>query len=200
MIQQKQDRRVRRTQKLLKDSLIALLKETEFKNISVKDITERADLNRGTFYLHYTDIYQLLAEIEEEILNDFERIIRNYEWTNGVRSLADIFTAIVQYVDEHRDVCQILFENNVSNDFLSRFHTLIQNNTYDLIRQLFPCDNPLYYEMFFEYAAYGVIGIIHRWLHTPNPVLSTVQLARLIDRMVIGTGHELLTSKESAAI
>ena len=60
MEDQKQDRRVRRTQKLLKDSLVTLMQEKEFKNISVKDITDRADLNRGTFYLHYTDTYHLL--------------------------------------------------------------------------------------------------------------------------------------------
>ena len=44
------DRRVRRTRRLLKDSLIALMQEKEFMDISVKEITDRADLNRGTFY------------------------------------------------------------------------------------------------------------------------------------------------------
>lgn len=53
MESQKEDRRIRRTQKMLKDSLIELMTERDFKNISVKDITERADLNRGTFYNHY---------------------------------------------------------------------------------------------------------------------------------------------------
>lgn len=194
MNQQKQDRRVRRTQKLLKDSLIALLREKEFKNISVKDITDHADLNRGTFYLHYTDIYQLLNEIEDEILTDFEHILCSYEWSKDSTSLVGVFTPIVEYVDEHRNVCQILFENNVSSDFLTRFHELIQRTAYDMIKTIFPCDNPLYYDMFFEYAAYGVMGIIRRWIHTPHPVNNAAQLAKLIDRMVVGTGHELLIS------
>ena len=60
----KQDRRIRRTQKLLKDSLIELMQEKEFKNISVKDITDRADLNRGSFYLHYNDTYHLLQQMQ----------------------------------------------------------------------------------------------------------------------------------------
>ena len=78
MEDQKQDRRVRRTQKLLKDSLVTLMQEKEFKNISVKDITDRADLNRGTFYLHYTDTYHLLEDIEEDVLNDFQEMIHSY--------------------------------------------------------------------------------------------------------------------------
>ena len=52
-----EDRRVRRTKQLIKQSLIELMHEKPFKDITVKDITERADLNRGTFYLHYVDIY-----------------------------------------------------------------------------------------------------------------------------------------------
>ena len=45
----KEDRRVRRTKKLLKQGLSELMKEKDFKDISVKDITDRMDLNRGTF-------------------------------------------------------------------------------------------------------------------------------------------------------
>ena len=61
-----EDRRVRRTKQLIKQSLIELMHEKPFKDITVKDITERADLNRGTFYLHYVDIYDLLSKIEDE--------------------------------------------------------------------------------------------------------------------------------------
>ncbi|MDO4925716.1 MAG: TetR/AcrR family transcriptional regulator [Turicibacter sp.] len=59
-----EDRRVRRTKQLIKQSLIELMHEKEFKEITVKDITERADLNRGTFYLHYVDIYDLLIALK----------------------------------------------------------------------------------------------------------------------------------------
>lgn len=51
----KEDRRIRRTQRLLKESLAELMSEKSFNNITIKDITEKADLNRGTFYLHYTN-------------------------------------------------------------------------------------------------------------------------------------------------
>ena len=78
MESQKEDRRIRRTQKMLKDSLIELMTERDFKNISVKDITERADLNRGTFYNHYTDTYDLLQKMESDVLADFQDMIDNF--------------------------------------------------------------------------------------------------------------------------
>ena len=70
----KEDRRVRRTQKLLKESLVQLMSEKAFKDITIKDITERADLNRGTFYLHYSDTYDLLTARERTASLDMRAI------------------------------------------------------------------------------------------------------------------------------
>ena len=69
----KEDRRIRRTKKLLKQALAQLMDEKDFKDITVKDITERADLNRDTFYLHYTDTYDILNKIEDEILKNIQK-------------------------------------------------------------------------------------------------------------------------------
>ena len=74
-----EDRRVRRTKKLLKQGLSELMKEKDFKDISVKDITDRMDLNRGTFYLHYNDIYDLLEKIEDDVIHDFQTVIDKYK-------------------------------------------------------------------------------------------------------------------------
>ena len=73
-----EDRRVRRTKQLIKQSLIELMHEKSFKEITVTDITKRADLNRGTFYLHYVDIYDLLSKIEDETLQAIEEMLLDY--------------------------------------------------------------------------------------------------------------------------
>src|ERR1700733_4611858 len=60
---QRLDPRIRRTRGLLQDALKGLLRDKEFENISVQDITEAATLNRATFYAHYTDKFALLEEL-----------------------------------------------------------------------------------------------------------------------------------------
>ena len=70
------DRRVRRTKKHLRQALTKLLLEKELKDISVLELTELADINRGTFYLHYRDIYDLYEKTEGEILDKFNNIIK----------------------------------------------------------------------------------------------------------------------------
>src|SRR5687768_7461485 len=61
MEQHKEDRRTRRTRQLLRDALLALLKEKRYEAISVQDIIERADVARSTFYVHYIDKDDLLV-------------------------------------------------------------------------------------------------------------------------------------------
>lgn len=60
MIQDTQDRRVRRTRMRLQQAMLELLKEKDARSITVRELTQRADVNRGTFYAHYKDVFDLL--------------------------------------------------------------------------------------------------------------------------------------------
>uniref|UniRef100_UPI000A722E95 TetR/AcrR family transcriptional regulator n=1 Tax=Clostridium sp. NkU-1 TaxID=1095009 RepID=UPI000A722E95 len=101
------------------------MEKKDFKNISVKDITELADLNRGTFYLHYADTYCLLQEMESEVLNDFQDMVSNCRYAFKKDSLLPVVIPIIHYIEENKKICKILFENSSSNDFVNRFHTLV---------------------------------------------------------------------------
>ena len=62
------DRRTRRTKKLLTEAFIELLSVKKLNEITVKELCDKADVNRGTFYLHYQDIYDLKRQIETDLL------------------------------------------------------------------------------------------------------------------------------------
>ncbi|PAE40172.1 TetR/AcrR family transcriptional regulator [Bacillus sp. 7884-1] len=68
MTQSKTDPRVLRTRRLIMDSFIELSAKKEFKDITVKDITTEAMINRATFYYHFEDIYDLLEKALSEVL------------------------------------------------------------------------------------------------------------------------------------
>ena len=125
----KEDRRIRRTQRLLKESLAELMSEKSFNNITVKDITDKADLNRGTFYLHYTDTYGLLKAMEQDVLEDFQEMIDNYLHMGPPRDLMPVLSPVVHYIVENRDICSTLFENNASDGFFTKFKNLIHKAT-----------------------------------------------------------------------
>ena len=75
----KMDRRIRKTKAQLRHGLAKLLKEKTIKEIKVKELVEEVDINRSTFYLHYTDIYDLMEQTENDLKNEILEIIHNDE-------------------------------------------------------------------------------------------------------------------------
>ncbi|MDF2887406.1 MAG: transcriptional regulator, TetR family [Lacrimispora sp.] len=191
MDMQKQDRRIRKTQRLLKKSLLELMEKKDFKNISVKDITELADLNRGTFYLHYADTYSLLQEMETEVLKDFQNMVNGYRDAFKKASLMPVTIPIIQYIEENKKICKILFENSSSNDFVNRFHTLILKNGTAIIKEQYPNAKDVTLNYFLEFITYGLTGVFKQWLNT-DMQQPKEEVAEFVDKVIMGTAKNLL--------
>ena len=73
--EKKEDRRVRRTKKLLSQGLIELMQHKQVKDITVRELADLVDVNRGTFYLYYRDIFDLLEQLEEELFEQLNAVI-----------------------------------------------------------------------------------------------------------------------------
>ena len=73
------DRRVRKTRRQLKECLTRLLKEKKIQDITVRELAEMADINRGTFYLHYKDVFDLLEKTESELLDNFNQLVMKHD-------------------------------------------------------------------------------------------------------------------------
>ena len=69
------DHRVRVTKMLVRKAFTTLLSQKPLQDISIKELCELAGINRGTFYTHYSDIYDLLSQLEEEMFADFEKAL-----------------------------------------------------------------------------------------------------------------------------
>jgi AcrR family transcriptional regulator len=69
------DRRIRRTRKLIQNALFSLMKEMPYQGIRINQITERADISRSTFYLHYETKDDLLLSIVDEIIDEYFQAI-----------------------------------------------------------------------------------------------------------------------------
>lgn len=180
----KEDRRIRRTQKLLKESLGGLMSEKAFKDITIKDITERADLNRGTFYLHYPDTYGLLKAMENDVLEDFQDMINGYLEARPENGLMSMLVPIVHYIVENEEICKNLFENDASNEFHTKFKTMVYKNGAAIIERLFPACKLADTDYFFEFVTYGIIGVLKRWLDG-GMVQSEEEIARIANDAII---------------
>ena len=101
------DRRVRKTKALLQQGLIRLMREKDVKDISVKELSDLADINRGTFYLHYSDIYDMLAQLEDQLFQEFHAILdRTLNPESGVLSHGTAIREIFSFLERHKDLAQ----------------------------------------------------------------------------------------------
>lgn len=187
-----EDRRSRRSRRLLKEGLLALMREKRFSEITVRDITERMDLNRGTFYLHYPDTTALLQSVETDMLAEAQALIdAHMAQTREERTLRPVFEPILDYVVEHREVCQALFVNNSSSNFTDRLHQLIRTNGLPLAQAWFHPSSQERMEYLLSFVTYGLIGLMKTWFDQ-GMTLPKETLVSAADRMVQGAGEGLL--------
>jgi AcrR family transcriptional regulator len=96
-LEEKLDRRKQRTRRMLRDALLVLIVEKGYDDLSVQDITEKDDLRRATFYLHYADKDELLAAVLREIFDELVKELEPLIQTDGFGGKTQTETFAVMY-------------------------------------------------------------------------------------------------------
>jgi len=109
------DRRVNRTRRQLRDAMMSLVLERGYNAVTIEDITERADLGRTTFYLHYHSKYDLLVETLEEITRDLKVQVEHQadmEKNQGIQT--NPVTVVFRHVEENRNLYRVILKGEGS--------------------------------------------------------------------------------------
>lgn len=101
MTERKENRSARRSRRMIRQAFQELLEEREFSKITVIDIVERADLNRSTFYAHYPDIYGIVDEMQEEIINRNMELFQRIEFRNILKDPKPYLQCIAATMEEN---------------------------------------------------------------------------------------------------
>jgi len=194
MTEKGEDRRSRRSQKLLKKGLLELMREKKFSAISVRDVTERADMNRGTFYLHYPDTTSLLQSVETDMLAEAQILIDEHlaEFEAG-GSLRPVFKPILDYIVEHRPEFEALFATNSTSNFTDRLQDLIHRNGVSLVQAKFHGVASSQMDFLINFIGYGLIGLIKTWFDQ-DMVIPRENLVQLADRLVNSAAEGVLSA------
>lgn len=162
-----ENRSVRKTKKMLKEGLLVLLKEKPISQITVIELCDSVDINRGTFYYHYDDIYDMLSTIEEEFFNEFyEIIIRDLESSLSKDEPYLILTNVFYFFDENAELCETLLGPNGDLAFIQRIKKIVDEKCSDIWRQTGFLLSSVEYELFNSFIINGYIGLLETWLKT----------------------------------
>lgn len=177
------DKRVIRTKDLLIRSLSALMKQKNIKDITVKELCEYADINRGTFYLHYKDIYDMLDSIEQELSEKFLQIFQKYNSETNEDFPYPLFLEIFKLVDDNAELFRVLIGPNGDISFIMKIFKLYNihclQSEFNKLSPQFSM-NQVYYSNF---ILYGCVGLIEQWLSRDTKE-SPEKMAELITKLV----------------
>ncbi len=199
MDSKKSDRRTSRTRRLLRDSLLSLILEKGYEAVTVEEITERADLGRTTFYLHYRDKEELLLESIDAMADDLVEAISRAPlsaWEFGSdpsgRSQASPLQTPLRSIFEHAaryaDLYRIILRGEGRSSATERLHEIIirSANSYiegRLVRER-PNIRPLIpYDVFTNYFAGALLGTVTWWLENSLPY-PPQQMAEMFERIL----------------
>jgi AcrR family transcriptional regulator len=177
----KLDRKSRYTRKALADSLIELMKDKPFIKITIRELCEKADINRTTFYAHYQDQYDLLKQIEEETLNYIEDILNKYDYDNkrSKREVLEMVEEIFDFIANNSNSLQVLLSENGDIGFQKKLfrHFMFKEQLLKYFPQkAIKEERKEYWSVF---VINGAIGMVQHWLKD-NRSVPVSELARIL--------------------
>jgi AcrR family transcriptional regulator len=175
----KENRKTRYTRMALRDSLMELLEDKPISKITVKELCERADINRTTFYAHYDSPADLLVQIEDETLAWANEKIMDMLGKPDRRETISDMEEIFTYLIENSSYMKVLLSERGDVSFQKRLFELIYLSCDLAPLQAAKVKDDELREYYLVFAVSGSIGLIQQWLKD-GPVKSAKEMAEII--------------------
>lgn len=153
------DARIRYTKMMVKNAFVALLKKKPLNKVTVKEICELAEINRATFYKYYRDPFDLLEQMEEEMIAQMQSNLKTPS-----SSFREVFMRIMENIRADGEKYRILFSENGDSKFPGLIFPLYYGYIAKDISENFPRLSPAQQEWLYYFMAQGCCGILERWV------------------------------------
>lgn len=189
---QYEDLRVKKTKRSIRNSFLELIMEKDISKITVKELSEKAEINRKTFYIHYDSVYHVMEELENEIIQKLQKILDEYDYFNNPSNINLLFLAL---------------NNIVSEDY--KFYKRILNSTYysflvnkvkiyfkDMLIKQYSTNSALdkqVLSLYAEYISTGVISMYVEWIQDKT-LLSLEEMSKYASN-IFWNGANIIVDK-----
>ena len=170
------DRRVRKTKRQLRLALMKLMADKSIKDISVRELAAIADINRGTFYIHYKDA-----------------VCRRHNAKDSEGKTYPYLMELYQYIEQNSDLCHVLLGKNGDIAFTDRIcHILRDEFLYDFLAYYYPND-PEMLDYFCSFIVSGNMSLALTWID--NGMKQTPEEMAVLAGEIIMHGVKVLETK-----
>lgn len=156
------DARVRFTKKVIRDAFLSLLREKSVKQITITELCRQAEINRATFYKHYRDAYDLLEQIETEVLNHLRKTAQQIQGANAM----DHFVRLLERAREHHQEFAVIASQNGDPFFSRRISACLYDSARDTVFRHLPELPEDERTMVCCFLERGGSGVLEHWMET----------------------------------
>lgn len=184
-----EDRRVKRTKRILKECLYRLLEEKSLDEITVKELTEAADVNRSTFYFYYNDINDMMIQLQDEIFAVFEEtVLQPSASFVTVDDFTNYCIRFLLFCKEYENICKFVISNDPNNNLADKIRKSLLIKVPDSTK-VFAEDDPKRYLTCFAMSA--IWETILQWMYDGMKV-KPEEMAKFLANAYVYGGRSLL--------
>lgn len=168
----KKTRKREQTQERIIEAFLDLYAQKPFEQITVISLTQSMGINRGTFYLHYLDLDELVISLEDKHLNAIRKLCNEYRFyhlSNSRSEIVKFFTPILEYLGQNRSTIAVLMSPHSRPRFTEELKMIMRNNV------KYKSETIMHREKWDEFKQYiveivleGNMGIITDWVFEKN--------------------------------
>lgn len=158
------DRRISKTKNTLKSALIELMEKKNYKDISVTELCNHSNINRGTFYLHYESVDNLVNELESDLQNSINNIIATHYPVRD-KNFRPLLEELISFVKSEKDFISVLIGKNGDFNFIRKstryYRELVLNlNTFTPLNT----EDQKYLNFYTSFLVEGSAGVVYEWI------------------------------------
>lgn len=177
------DRRIIKTKRAIRNAFAELLSEKDLNDITIKDIADRADINRKTFYNYYSGVHQAIEEIENEIVEMFKGTLTDVDFAVALKQPDLIFGRLTNVINSDLDFYGHLFHSKRNSNLSSKITKAMMNAARNSFSSQTDLDEETL-DIVINYTISGMFGVYQSWFNSDRHQ-SVEEISRLISKICV---------------
>lgn len=189
------DRRIEKTKHAIMDAYFDLIINEKKEKVTITQIAARANIDRKTFYLHYSCTEDIIKAFAMERIAELKELLVNEHFSRDSFSVLHFFEILNQIVEHHLEVFRFISLNRAYAYFFDQIKEMLIDIVVDIFRDYFDFSETEL-KMYADFYIAGIISVYMRWIHEDFPI-STQEIARLVSDASFGGLQNLLATQAS---
>ena len=168
-VQKPVDRRVLKTKRAIRNAFAKLMVEKDINDITVMELSETADINRKTFYNYYSGVYQVVEDIENDIISSYERLLGDVQFRESMNAPYQLFERFSQLINMDPEFFGYLLTMNGNIALITRIMTLIKDKTREKMTSQLAIED-YKADIMIDFVLSGMLSVYQHWFSSDRSV------------------------------